>query len=546
MENVLDMGFNKFEDMQQLRLSLAYAIASGLNQKGDEILLCDFSFGGINYTGNQILINALALSEKLKNLNSQSGRIGIAIPPSYLGILANYACVFAGLRPINLNFTLGEVAARSCLETGKIDIIITSEIFKEKITKANPRFPWTEKTFDIADFQNEIKPLRLSQISELATENFEKLCLEFDIKKYAPNDKEATLVFTSGSEGNPKAAILTERNLIANCLQTKLSHLFKADDVFMANLPIFHSFGLLFEVWYMAIFGQMTVTLFNPLDIKSNIRAIREKRVTIMVGSPTFYRPYLKHATPEDMSSLRVAVSGAEKTPHGFKELWDSRFGDSYREGYGLTEASPVVGVNLPERDFGYYSTGNRKGAIGKLFTGMQAKILDINTRKVLPFGEQGLLAMRGANIFKGYLNNPQATQAAFSGDWLVTGDLSRIDGDGFLFIDGRLSRFSKIGAEMVPHATVEAALIKELGFADCDVPMLAISSRLDESKGEALVLLSAADISLADAKAALRNAGLSNLWHPKHLVRVEKIPLLSTGKLDLLSISKIAAQTNV
>lgn len=251
----------------------------------------------------------------------------------------------------------------------------------------------------------------------------------------------------------------------------------------------------------MAIHGQKTTTLQSPLDIKNNIRAVREMGLTAIIGSPTFFRAYIKHAAPEDMKTIRMAIAGAEKTPKGFHELWNEHFGDTYREGYGLTEASPVVGVNLKEADFGFFSTGTRKGSIGKLFPGMKAKILHPITLKELPFGEQGLLAMKGPNVFAGYLKNKTATSDALRDGWLVTGDLARIDADGFLYIDGRISRFSKIGGEMVPHATVEAALNIELGLADSDIPLIAISSRLDEGKGEALVLLAATDITLARQK---------------------------------------------
>lgn len=542
MYDVIDMGAREFEKFDALKKSLPFSIFSGLLATGDKRLLCDFTFGDKTYTGLDILSVSLALSEHIKKLDIPSGRLGIAIAPSYLGAVANYAAVFAGLRPVNLNFTLGQDAAKSCLETGKINTILTAEVFRDKITKANPRFPWLENTIDINSLLNKIDGGQIENIKLAARENPDKLRNQFDIRECCENNIEATLVFTSGSEGNPKAAILTQRNIIANCLQTKLCGLFEESDILMANLPIFHSFGLLFEIWYMALHGQYTVTLFNPLDIKSNIRAVREKKVSVIIGSPTFFRPYLKYATAEDMASLRAAVSGAEKTPNGFAQLWNSRFGDSYREGYGLTEATPVVGVNLPFRDFGWYKTGNRQGSIGMIFPGMRAKILDADTLAPLPFGQQGLLALQGANIFAGYLDNPEATNRAIVDGWLVTGDLSRLDPDGFLYVDGRVSRFSKIGGEMVPHATVEAALIKELGFGNCDIPMLAISSRVDEAKGEAIVLLSAADITLSDAKNALRKAGLSNLWQPKHLLRVDKIPVLSTGKLDLRAIAKLAS----
>ncbi len=539
----IDMGFEKFAQRPELSQTLAYSLVEGLCNNDSDWLLCDFSSGQKKYSADFILATATALSRRLESY-PDGMRIGIAIPPSFIAFVVNYACIFANLKPINLNFTLGPVAAKSCIETANIDTIITAEAFKAKITKANPLFPWTDKIIDALDLLSHIP---LGEIDDLQRDA-QSLSADAYAKKYSitksanAENVEATLVFTSGSEGAPKGAILTERNIIANCLQTKVSEIFEDDSILLANLPIFHSFGLLFEAWYMALHKQKTVTLFNPLDIKNNIRAVREMGATAIIGSPTFFRAYLKHASPEDMKTLRMAIAGAEKTPKGFHELWNNAFNNTYREGYGLTEASPVVGVNCNERDFGYFSTGSRKGSIGKLFPGMKAKVLNPSTLEELPFGEQGLLAMAGPNIFAGYLNNPRATRAALQDGWLVTGDLARLDPDGFLYIDGRISRFSKIGGEMVPHATVEAAINNALGLADTDIPLIAISSRLDEGKGEALVLLTACDdITLASAKEALRNSGISNLWQPKYLVKIDQIPLLPSGKLDLKRLSDLA-----
>ncbi len=537
----LDMGFEEFAKRPELKCTLAYTVAKGLCESHTDWLLCDFSGGAKKYSAAEILAQSVALSRRFAKLGLKD-RVAVALAPSQIAFVANYACVFAGVRPVNINFTLGPVAAKSCFETAKIETSITSEFFRAKIAKANPQFPWSENTIDAQKLLDEIPQAEIDEIAEsvkLGADEFAKL---HGIPKFGDNEKEATLVFTSGSEGSPKAAILTERNIIANCLQTKLIKLFDKDDILLANLPIFHSFGLLFEAWYMAAHGQKTTTLHSPLDIKNNIRAVREIGITAIIGSPTFFRAYLKHAAPDDMKTVKMAIAGAEKTPKGFHEMWNAAFGETYLEGYGLTEASPVVGVNQPERDFGYFSTGNRKGSIGKLFPGMRAKILHPATLKEMPFGEQGLLALEGPNIFAGYLDNKPATDAALQNGWLITGDLSRMDPDGFLYIDGRVSRFSKIGGEMVPHATVEAALNAELKLADSDIPLIAVSSRLDEGKGEALVLLAATDITLAQAKDALRNAGISNLWQPKYLVKVEKIPLLPSGKLDLKQIAKLAA----
>ena len=536
----LDMGFDVFEKRPELSQTLAYTLARGLCESTADWLLCDFSDGAKKYSAAEILAAAVALSRRI-NRAEIGKRAAVAIAPSYLAFVTNYACVFAGVNPININFTLGPVAAKSCLQTAKIETTFTAEYFKSKIDKANPQFPWSKSVVDVGKILSEIPAAEIDEIGNSVKLGADKFAEKFGIKKCGDNSAEATLVFTSGSEGSPKAAILTERNIIANCLQTKLIELFAEDDILLANLPIFHSFGLLFEAWYMAAHGQKTVTLHSPLDIKNNIRAVREMGLTAIIGSPTFFRAYIKHAKPEDMKTLRMAIAGAEKTPIGFHEIWNAAFGDTYREGYGLTEASPVVGVNTKTKDFGWFSTGTRKGSIGKLFPGMRAKILHPATLAEMPFGQQGLLAMQGANIFAGYLDNRAATDSALQDGWLVTGDLARLDPDGFLYIDGRVSRFSKIGGEMVPHATVEAALNTELKLADSDIPLIAISSRLDEGKGESLVLLAATDITLSQAKDALRRAGISNLWQPKHIVKIDKIPLLPSGKLDLKKISELA-----
>ncbi len=536
----LDMGFDVFEKRPELSQTLAYTLARGLCESTADWLLCDFSDGAKKYSAAEILAAAVALSRRI-NRAEIGKRAAVAIAPSYLAFVTNYACVFAGVNPININFTLGPVAAKSCFQTAKIETTFTAEYFKSKIDKANPQFPWSKSVVDVGKILSEIPAAEIDEIGNSVKLGADKFAEKFGIKKCGDNSAEATLVFTSGSEGSPKAAILTERNIIANCLQTKLIELFAEDDILLANLPIFHSFGLLFEAWYMAAHGQKTVTLHSPLDIKNNIRAVREMGLTAIIGSPTFFRAYIKHAKPEDMKTLRMAIAGAEKTPIGFHEIWNAAFGDTYREGYGLTEASPVVGVNTKTKDFGWFSTGTRKGSIGKLFPGMRAKILHPATLAEMPFGQQGLLAMQGANIFAGYLDNRAATDSALQDGWLVTGDLARLDPDGFLYIDGRVSRFSKIGGEMVPHATVEAALNTELKLADSDIPLIAISSRLDEGKGESLVLLAATDITLSQAKDALRRAGISNLWQPKHIVKIDKIPLLPSGKLDLKKISELA-----
>ena len=547
MKYIYDMGFAEFEKREELRYSLAYSVARGLIKAGSERgLLCDYSGGNVEYTGTRLLAESIAASRRVRDYASPRGekRIGIAIPPSHPAMISNYACLFAGIIPVNLNFTHGRLAAQSCLRTADIKTVVSIAKWREKMEKTDTDPIWERNLFDAGDVLAGIPKEEIEEIeNDAKTLEADSFAKKYGIEKFGDNSREATLVFTSGSEGNPKAAVLSERNIIANCTQIKLSGLLdEKTDVLLANLPIFHSFGMLFEVWYMTIYSQRTVTLYNPLEVKENIRAIYEKKATAMIGTPTFLRAYLRHAKPEHLASLKAVVVGAEKTPKGFDDLWNNTFGDSYREGYGLTEASPIVGVSLPNKDYGWYTTGIRKGSIGKIMPGMMACTLKLDTLEMLPLGSEGLLAVKGANVFGGYLDNPKATAKAFKDGWLVTGDISRIDEDGFVFIEGRLARFSKIGGEMVPHATVESALYRELGFDPSGELKIAISSRLDEGKGEALVLLSTVDdVTLAQAKKCLRKAGISNLWHPKYLVRVDKIPILGSGKLDLKNLSELA-----
>lgn len=533
---VFDMGFEEFKKRPELKWSLAYAIGRGLSLNYDIDLLCDFSNGEKKYKGFQFLWIGFELSKYFMSFSKQK-RLGLVIPPSFNACVSNYACIFSGKVPINLNFSLGRTPSKACIDISGIDTIITTRAVKERIFNINPQFVWTDNVVFIDEIIDEL-------FSDIPI--YDKITCDNILKNFSndiDNNKEATIVFTSGSEEYPKGVILTERNIISNVIQTDLCGLFEDEDLLFCNLPIFHSFGLLFSIWMMAIKGQKVLSLATPIDIKSNIRAIKTHRPNVMVGSPTFFRPYLQYATREDMSSIRSAVAGAEKTPPGFHELFDNSFGSGvYKEGYGLTETTPVVGVNLPSREYKYFSVGTRKGSIGKIFPGMQARILSLSDLSVLPFGEQGLLSLRGPNVFGGYLGNEKATKKSLDGEWLITGDLARLDKDGFVYVDGRVSRFSKIAGEMISHTAVEGAIAKGLGVDDSAEHNVAISARLDESKGEVLVLLTTLDVSFDEIKSIFKKAGLSNLWMPKEILKLEKIPTLPTGKMDLRRMSEIAS----
>jgi acyl-[acyl-carrier-protein]-phospholipid O-acyltransferase/long-chain-fatty-acid--[acyl-carrier-protein] ligase len=310
-------------------------------------------------------------------------------------------------------------------------------------------------------------------------------------------------------------------------------------------LPFFHSFGSTVTLWYPLIEGVRIVTYPSPLDAGKNAALIERYKLTLLLATPTFLRAYLRKVEPQQLRSLRLVITGAEKLPLDLAKSFEERFQQKVFEGYGLTETSPVVSVNLPEpsprKPGEQVQPSSRAGSVGKMAPGIAAEIREPETDRKLPLDETGMVWFRGVNIFEGYLHDPKRTAEVLRNGWLKTGDIGRFDEDGFLYIEGRLSRFSKIGGEMVPHESVEQKIIDLLGLAGRDERTLAIMGVPDEAKGEALVLLSAVDVDLAQLRERLRDAGVPNLWIPKKVCRVETIPVLASGKLDLKKCKDLA-----
>jgi acyl-[acyl-carrier-protein]-phospholipid O-acyltransferase/long-chain-fatty-acid--[acyl-carrier-protein] ligase len=250
------------------------------------------------------------------------------------------------------------------------------------------------------------------------------------------------------------------------------------------------------------------VTLPSPLDSAAAVKAIKEEKVTVVVGTPTFLRPYLRRGTAADFASLEWAVVGAEKCPADLVDAFATQLETPVLEGYGITETSPVLAVNVPDRidpegPDGVW-LGNVRGSVGRPVIGVAVRFTEPETGEVLPSGQVGLLEIKGANIFMGYLDAEQSAKAMTPDGWYRTGDLARMDDDGFLHLAGRLSRFSKIGGEMVPHGTVEDALRKVMGLIDSSEIKVAVASTADPAKGEQLVVLHVDDIDVEAIRAAL------------------------------------------
>ena len=516
-----------------LRGHLADSCLRGLMKNPGDIAVVD-GVDGSEMTRAQLLAAGLALAAILRDRVPEP-RVGLVIPNSKGALLANLGVLLAGKIPVNLNFTAGRAALEASIRKAGLGTCITAGPVQEKLKD----FPWPTYVLRIEDLAAEL-PLPAKKWYALA-----KLLPAWMLGRIAgvprKGDRaEALLLFTSGSSGEPKGVALSHRNLLANTSQFGEMLNLQRHDVILGSLPFFHSFGSTVCLLYPLVEGIKVVTFPNPVETAKCAALIAEHGVTIMLATPTFLRGYMKRAQPEQLRSVKLAVTGAEKLPEELSRAFAERFGIEIMQGYGLTETSPAASFNLPTPP-DTEQPSNRRGTCGKLVPGLAAQIRDAETGAPLSLHEKGMLWFKGANIFEGYLGDRARSEEVLADGWFRTGDLARFDEDGFLIIEGRVSRFSKIGGEMVPHETVEASIIECLGLSMEAERVVAITSVPDEAKGEALVLLSARDIEQSDLRERLQKAGVPNLWIPKRILRVEKIPMLATGKLDLQGCRKAA-----
>jgi acyl-[acyl-carrier-protein]-phospholipid O-acyltransferase/long-chain-fatty-acid--[acyl-carrier-protein] ligase len=494
-----------------------------------------------------ILALAIALSRRWKPLLKDEERVGVALPPGIGGHVANLALQLLDKVPVNLNYTMGRAAAISCIRRAGIKTMIAAEALKKRF----PDFPWLEREIERhLDVADEIKAYGKTSIVKwlLAIKLFRgALAYLLKIPKKG-NRKEAGLLFTSGSVGEPKGVPLSHRNVLANIEQINHVSVIQPEDKILACLPLFHSFGFTVTLWYPMTREVEIVTLPSPLDIKGVAEAVKEEQVTLLISTSTFLRGHLRKTAPEAFQSLRAVITGAEKLPADLSRDFENKFGVKIYEGYGLTETSPVASVNLPNPPKNIPSDevqeGSRAGSVGRLMPGMTARIVDPESGVQRGLNEVGILWLKGANVFDGYFQDPKRTAEVLRDGWFITGDLARIDEDGFLFIEGRVSRFSKIAGEMVPHGTVEEALYRLYPPVNDDgVVEFAIVGVPDEEKGEALILIAARELDWETMRHRLHiEAGLPNLWIPKRVKRVDKIPILASGKLDLAGLKALVS----
>lgn len=520
--------------------SLARVLVEGMRGQPKSVLIDGMDGSEMPYY--KLLGIAMAFARRLKKIVKQP-RLGIILPPGKGGLIANYGCILAGIVPVNINYTSSEAAFESIVRQSGITQFVTARAFMSKL----PQFPWP-KGDAVIHIDRELKDIGMSKIAAwIACARFAPMAyitrtFELDSRW---GDKEAALLFTSGSSGEPKGVSLTHRMLVANLTQLLSRATLPPGSKILCSLPIFHSFGLTISTLMPPCYGFSMVTYPSPLDAK-NLNALIEKhQCKLVISTPTFARGMLRRAKPDTYASVRYFVVGAEKLQKVVADEFRSKCGITVLEGYGLTETSPVVGVNLddvgPTPEQPYYVPGNLFGSIGQLVPGIGVRITDPDDdNKMLPLTEQGMIWLKGVNIFHGYVGREDLNEGIFKDGWFKTGDLGFVDLNGFLTLGGRRSRFSKVGGEMVPHEVVENAIedfvVRPEGFMGRAVAVMGVP---DPQKGEALVLLSCVHSSklvkeLDSIREKLVEQGIPRLWCPREIIPVEAIPLLPTGKMDL------------
>jgi acyl-[acyl-carrier-protein]-phospholipid O-acyltransferase/long-chain-fatty-acid--[acyl-carrier-protein] ligase len=538
-EELLKLGEVCFSRRSSLKPHLAAAAVRGLKRRSFSTLVID-GMDHSELSGAKLLSAAVALSRYLRRKFPDEKRIGIVLPASKGSVVANLAVALANKVPVGLNFSSGRAAIEASCKRADLRVTITAGAFMPRLTD----FPWTEQVLKL----DEIMPPLKSRILwwwlvSLITPT--PLLLRLLRIPKEGGHAEAVLLFTSGSSGEPKGVVLSHRNMLGNVAQFNVLLDATKEDAVLASLPFFHSFGATVTLWYPLVEGVRIVTTPNPLESGKNAALIEHYKLTLLLAAPTFLRGYLRKAEPEQFRTLRLIITGAEKLPFDLAEAFEKKFGKHVFEGYGLTETAPVVSVNLPEpepeKPGDPIQASSRVGSVGKMAPGIAAEIREPETDHKLSLHDSGMLWLRGPNIFEGYLNDPERTADVLHDGWFKTGDIGRFDEDGFLYIEGRLSRFSKIGGEMVPHEVLEQKILDALGVDGHAERVIAIVGITDETKGEATVLLSAMDIDLAQLREKLREAGVPNLWIPKQVRRVEAIPVLASGKLDLARCKLLA-----
>lgn len=497
------------------------------------------------------LTGSIVLTRHIKKISPEQN-VATLLPTSAGAMLCNMAILLLGKTLVNLNYTASAESIKSSIEQADIKTIYTSSRFLQRLEARGIDTSWLEDAANIVILE------KVRESTSFLQQVFTLLRCKFSsaksLKKRFLNkvdtESPAVILFSSGSEAEPKGIILSHNNLLTNIDQFIGLLKTTSDDVVLANLPLFHSLGLTVTEFMPLLVGIPVVCHADPTDALATANAIEKYAVSIMFGTSTFYRLYIRNQkiTREMLASLRLVVAGAEKLQTEVSEEFFNKFGKVIYEGYGATETAPVASVNVPDEtdNDGNILINYKPGSVGLPIPHTEIQIVDPDTMEALATGESGMILIHGGQVMQGYLKNPEKSKLALpeidGKTWYVSGDKGYLDEDGFLFIQDRYSRFAKIGGEMVALGQVEAAIRKVV--EDIELEIVAINIP-DHKKGETIIVLTNRSLDKHALKDDLLAHGLTTLALPSAYYLVDEIPKLGSGKTDFGTAKNLARRVS-
>jgi len=509
---------------------------------------------GLELSGWKFLTAALALRHLLRKHvlapRATEPHVGVLAPMSVGGCVLNAAFHLDRRVPVNLNFTFGVDGINYCINQAGIKNVLTSRRVLE-------RFPDLKTKLDAAVLCTEDLITKLSKVRKIfyfvGAVLLPKRLIEWKLGLTARKLSEdlLTIIYTSGSTGRPKGVMLTNDNVAEVARGFVGAMRLNEKDTLLGFLPFFHSFGLAGNFWLATFSGGQGVFHFSPLEPKKIGEMARKYPVTFMPSTPTFLRTFFRYCPKEDFENLPGVMCGAEKLPVDLIDAWHEKYGHRPGEGFGTTELSPVMSTNVPEsRVSDTFHLYRKDGSIGRCLYNIVVKVIDLETGADLPPNEIGMIVCKGPTVMKGYYKQPDKTAEVIKNGWYSTGDIGKIDEDGFIWVTGRESRISKIGGEMVPHILIEEEIVKILSEGDTDSesnePPAAVTALPHPTRGEQIIVLyKESPLTPEKVVEKMLASNLPRIWipHADAFIKVDSIPVLGTGKLDLAAIKRTAQE---
>lgn len=543
-QRVRELGMMAVEQHRDHELNPARTFLRTCRRRANHAKMADST--GVELTGRKLLASVLALGQVLRRnvLKPDEAHVGIMLPPTVACAVANVAVTLSRRVTVNLNYTMSEADLRFCVREAGVKHVLTSrKMLEKKPVDLGVEFVFLEDLKLQVTWFDKLRAALGAYVLPVSWTDWGLGLHQIH------GDDPITVIFTSGSTGEPKGVVLSHHNVRATCHAADQIFQINQSDVVLGVVPIFHSLGYLATLWLPLSVDPKVVYHVNPLDARQIGELAEKHKATIFFATPTFLRTYLKRCTKEQFSHLDLVVVGAEKLPVDLATQFQEKFGVLPTEGYGATETTGPAAVNIPDhRCEMVEQKGTKLGTVGRPLPDVVIRAVDPETRAPLAVNAEGLIEIKGYNIMLGYLNRPDKTAAVIRDGWYNTGDMGFVDDEGFVHITGRMSRFSKIGGEMVPHLKIEECLLKILESADGEDlgPLLAVTAVPDSKRGERIIVLHRK--LTKDVGTILKELGdcqLPNLWMPDAdaFIEVDAIPMLGTGKVDLKGIKSLAAE---